>query len=78
MLGGGCWRLCRGKRGDPVVKEASAQVEESSYKRWMLLSLYLYLGMQTLQRERGAEILDWCEAFGTREMLCALLNRTNE
>lgn len=22
-----------------------------------------------------AEILDWCEAFGTREMLCALLNR---
>lgn len=50
-LGGGCWRLCRGKRGDPVVKEASAQVEESSYKQWMLLSLYLYLGIQTLQRE---------------------------
>lgn len=51
---GGTWRLCRGKRGDavpdPVVKEASARVEESSYKGWTLLSLYLYLGIQTLQR----------------------------
>lgn len=58
MAEGGTWRLCRGKRGDAVPDPAleksmsSAQVEESSYKGWTLPSLCLYLGIQTLQRER--------------------------